>query len=442
MVRIINNNLWSPVPWGWGCGGHHSCGGGNNWMNKMLGYQMMFGMINNMFGRCYMTSPQQESFNPYNPYGMMGLQLGGGGGMPQNYDDYLKQQQEKQDFNELKNSYTEFKFTNIGGEYQATLKSDRTVRFSGSNVLELMDEMNAYIDANPDKFTSKPVATDTEGRGELTGNEDAGVVQNNNIEAAQESGNNTAKGVQIPNTWHRRGINEDWFKTNFTDKNVSPTPIEILKACTTGLDMSKLTNDSQVVKDMIKYNPSCFDRNNGQPKSPFPWNKLDIPSIDDLRNTYSLTVATPRVTSSNTFDTDVTRNVNDWHQRDSYNITNNGVRRAMINVTGNGMAQDAELYIPTGPYKGVYRFREKKNNNTVNMGYFNDEAGKIKCTSELKYLELWYDCDPNYFKATGDKKASPKLYHIKKNEDNSIIVNVGTNNHPNWIPLEQFASTR
>lgn len=441
MVRVINNNLWSPVPWGWGCGGHHSCGG-NNWMQKMFGYQMLFGMMNNMSNmfRGYATPPQQQM---YNPYGMMGLQLGGGAA-PLSYEEYMAKAEEQQSFAELKSSWSEFKISKIGDKYYAYLKSDKRERVEADSVDELMDGLNAYVDQNPDKFKSKPPKVETsEGDDpDVDPADSAGGADGAGDPPGQAggAGGNDPTRVRVPSTWHKRGIDEQWFKKNFTDKNVNPTPIEILKVLATGgLDMSKLTDDSQVVKDMIKYNPSCFEEN-GTPKLPFPFDKLDIPSIEDLKNTYGLTVATPRVTSSNTFDTDVTRNVNRWYERDSYNITNNGVRRAMINVTSS-KGQDAELYIPRGPYKGVYRFRAK-NNNTVNMGYFNDEAGKIKCTSELKYLELWYDCDPNYFKATGDKKASPKLYHIKKNEDNSIIVNVGTNNHPNWIPLEQFASTR
>ncbi len=156
MFKVINNNLWSPVPWNWGCGGHHSCGG-NSWMNKLFGYQMMFGMMNNMSNmfRSYATPPQQS----YSPYSQMGLQLaygGGGAAVPQNYEEYLQQQQDKQDFAQLKGAYTGFKFTNIGGEYQARLTSNPGVRFSGSTPLELMEAMDEYIDEHPEDFKAEP----------------------------------------------------------------------------------------------------------------------------------------------------------------------------------------------------------------------------------------------------------------------------------------------
>lgn len=166
MVNIINNNLWSPVPWGFGCGGHHNCGG-NNWLNNMFKYQFMFSMMNNMTNmfRSYATPPQQQqSYIPYygaggavqptySPYYNMGLSLGG----QPSYEDYLEQQQNARDYAELKASYgNEFKFTSLGGEYQATLKSDRTVRFSASTPLELMEKMNAYIDQHPSEFRTQP----------------------------------------------------------------------------------------------------------------------------------------------------------------------------------------------------------------------------------------------------------------------------------------------
>jgi len=192
MVRIINNNLWSPIPWGWGCGG--GCNGGNNWMNNILKYQFMFGMMNNMQNmfRCYMTPPQQQ---PYNPYGMMGLQLGAGGGaMPQNYEEYMLQQQDAQSFNELKSAWTEFKFTQIGDRYYANLKSDKSVHLEGDSVEELMDSINEYVDANPDKFKTKPASTTTTTTGDdeptttTTGTDGAGG-------APDRTGGNTGTGT-------------------------------------------------------------------------------------------------------------------------------------------------------------------------------------------------------------------------------------------------------
>lgn len=156
MVRVINNNLWTPVPWGFGCGGHQ-CNGDNNWMQKMFGYQMLFNMMQNI-GRCYATPPQQQGgFYP-------GLYLGGGGGgaaMPQNYEEYLQQQQDAQSLTELKSAYSEFNIRKIGDRYFAYLKSDKTQRVEADTIDELMDGLNEYVDNNPDRFKAKPVKAET-----------------------------------------------------------------------------------------------------------------------------------------------------------------------------------------------------------------------------------------------------------------------------------------
>lgn len=184
MVRVINNNLWTPVPWGFGCGGHQ-CNGGNNWMQKMFGYQMLFNMMQNI-GRCYATPPQQQGgFYP-------GLYLGGGGGgaaMPQNYEEYLQQQQDAQSLTELKSAYSEFNIRKIGDRYFAYLKSDKTQRIEADSIDELMDGLNEYVDQNPDKFKAKPATrTEHEGEGDIEHHE---VADDKSVTPAGDAPGNT-----------------------------------------------------------------------------------------------------------------------------------------------------------------------------------------------------------------------------------------------------------
>lgn len=140
------------------------------------------------------------------------------------------------------------------------------------------------------------------------------------------------------------------------------------------------------------------------------------------------------------FNTDVTRNYHNFYTRDDYNITNNGRRVAMLAVTSDGLAQDAELKINKGPNKGVWRFR-CDNGNTCNIGYFGEKDGKITCYEDLKYLELWKDCKSDYYDSTGGRIQGGQKYRIKQ-ENGNIKVNIGDVNNPNWIPLEQFAAMR
>lgn len=187
MVRVINNNLWTPVPWGFGCGGHQCSS--NNWMNNMLKYQFMFGMMNNISNmfRCYVTPPQQQGdFYP-------GLYLGGGGGtMPQNYEEYLQQQQDTQSLTELKSAYSEFNIRKIGDRYFAYLKSDKTQRIEADSVDELMDGLNEYVDQNPDKFKAKPAKAETsrvDGEGDIERDDVADASEVDDGAAVSQAGN-------------------------------------------------------------------------------------------------------------------------------------------------------------------------------------------------------------------------------------------------------------
>ena len=306
MVRVINNNLWTPVPWGFGCGGH-SCGG-NNWMQKMFGYQMLFNMMQNI-GRCYATPPQQQGgFYP-------GLYLGGGGGgaaMPQNYEEYLQQQQDAQSLTELKSAYSEFNIRKIGDRYFAYLKSDKTQRIEADSVDELMDGLNEYVDQNPDKFKAKPAkaetsneetvdntstgndntTTGTEGAGAPTGNDNTTTgTEGAGAPAASNNSANPNTGVKVPQGWHHN-LNKAWIKENFTDKNITtPTAEQIMLAFngnnTLNINGISPENKAKLLNDLRQYNPSCFN-SDGTGKSPFPWKKLDIPGTNVLKNTYGV----------------------------------------------------------------------------------------------------------------------------------------------------------
>lgn len=299
MVRVINNNLWTPVPWGFGCGGH-SCGG-NNWMQKMFGYQMLFNMMQNI-GRCYATPPQQQGgFYP-------GLYLGGGGGgaaMPQNYEEYLQQQQDAQSLTELKSAYSEFNIRKIGDRYFAYLKSDKTQRIEADSVDELMDGLNEYVDQNPDKFKAKPAKAETSNEETVdntstgndnttTGTEGAGAPatsNNNNSNAASNNSANPNTGVKVPQGWHHN-INQAWITENFTNKNITtPTAEQIMLAFNGNNKLNiggiNAENKAKLLNDLRQYNPSCFN-SDGTGKSPFPWDKLDIPGPYVLKNTYGV----------------------------------------------------------------------------------------------------------------------------------------------------------
>ncbi len=281
MVRVINNNLWSPVPWGWGCGGHHSCGG-NNWLNKLFGYQMMFGMMNNMTNMFsnYATPPQQGgSFYP-------GLQLGGGGTAPMSYEEYLSKTEEQQAYSELKNTWTEFKISKIGDKYYAYLKSDKTQRVEADSIYDLMDGLNEYVDTNPDKFKSKPAKVETSNNG---GDDDTAPVDD--TADTDGAGVFAAREAATPAPENSRKVNDGWYiasttksdylKARFTKENLSQVKNSAGAVASYLIKDWKASNidDKQLKSKIIKQNPSIFN-NDGDILPNADMNKFDIPTYD------------------------------------------------------------------------------------------------------------------------------------------------------------------
>ncbi len=154
MKTIINNNLWSPIPWGWNC--HHNC---NNWFNKMFGYQMLFGMFNSMSNMTRaINTPQTQSFYPGVNFSYYNTQLENQKLQQQEYTQKLEDQRSLQ---ELKSAWSEFKISKIGDKYYAILANDKTQQLEAYSVEDLMDSINEYAKANPDRFDGKSNDDDT-----------------------------------------------------------------------------------------------------------------------------------------------------------------------------------------------------------------------------------------------------------------------------------------
>ena len=186
MTKIINNNLWSPVPWGWGCNG---CNGGNNLLNDLFGCQIMFGMMNNMFSNLFAPQQKQQRQQTYNPYGSFypGLSLGATqGNTNTTYEEYMERMQAQNDLAQLKQTWNEFKFSNIGGKFQAVLKADKSVILDGDTTDELMSNIIGYVNENPAQFKTK----EKEGAGGLDESSDG-----NEAAAGNDTGDGNVAGA-------------------------------------------------------------------------------------------------------------------------------------------------------------------------------------------------------------------------------------------------------
>lgn len=297
MVRIINNNLWSPVPWGWGCNG---CNGGNNWLNNLFGYQMMFGMMNNMFTNLFAPQQRQQTQQTYNPYyGSIypGLSLGSTqGNTNSTYEEYLEKMQAQNDLTQLKQTWNEFKFSNIGGKYQAVLKADKTVILDGDTPDELMSNIIGYVNENPTQFKTKEKAeTGTDGAGgvEAPSNTDStGDTEETDDTEAEEStgaGDGGAEHRKVKQGWYiasnAANIN---FKNATTYNALSAKPDKAADKATNALikawgNFGKKVDKTKLKATLIKHNPSIFDKN-GKLIDGADMTKFDVPTTDWARN--------------------------------------------------------------------------------------------------------------------------------------------------------------
>lgn len=287
MTKIINNNLWSPVPWGWGCNGCNGCNGGNNWLNNLFGCQMMFGMMNNMFSNLFAPQQRQQRQQTYNPYGSFypGLSLGATqGNTNTTYEEYMERMQAQNDLAQLKQTWNEFKFSNIGGKFQAVLKADKSVILDGDTTDELMSNIIGYVNENPAQFKTK----EKEGAGGV--DETGGEAGD---DAVADTGNDTGDGNEDKGTVKRK-VKRDWyiasnaknedFRKAVTYEALSQTPNEAADKAADALikawgDFGKTVNKKELIKSLIQNNKSIFD-NNGKLKDGANMNLFDVPTAD------------------------------------------------------------------------------------------------------------------------------------------------------------------
>lgn len=295
MTVIFNNNAWNPVPWGWGqCSGN--CGG-NNALTNMFGYMMMFSMMNNIFKSNY--APQQQTIQqyPYNPY--PGLYLSGAGGAGgataangMSYQDYVKQNEETQMYNDLKSSWPEFQFSKMGDTYYAYLKDDKTVHVESSTLDGLLGKINEYVAANPDKFRKTESSGSTSGSTgtESTDGTTAADDQDSTVEGSSSSSSSGSSSSVAGSNTYPKG----WRKCKTAGKSFTSIdalmndPISVIAGDSSvnysAQRMSKEMKDAYKAH-LIKNNPSVFNKD-GTIKSNADWNKLEIPDGATLRHNY------------------------------------------------------------------------------------------------------------------------------------------------------------
>ena len=367
MTKIINNNLWSPVPWGWGCNG---CNGGNNWLNNIFGYQMMFGMMNNMFSNLFAPQQRQQAqLTPqtYNPYGNFypGLSLGGAtqGNTNPSYEEYMEKMQAQNDLTQLKQTWSEFKFSNVGGKYQAVLKADKSVVLNGDTTDELMSNIIGYVNENPTQFKTKEKVekdTDKDGAGEINEDDTPDAPDNNDTASA--------KTRKVKQDWYMASNSQNQtLKAALTydalaqDKNKAAEKAAEAIITAWG-NQATGVNKEMLRKALIIANPSVFNQSNGALINNADMDKLDLPTINWMKEHCTTSTRTPATPATpRTPSTTPHRNLNGKYLvaevKDYYGYTretpqikwNNG-NMIYKSYVGNNLACNSDLVIRIDGY--------------------------------------------------------------------------------------------
>lgn len=114
----------------------------------------------------------------------------------------------------------------------------------------------------------------------------------------------TSSKVSVPQNW--RKVNSSWYDKTYTSKNIQPENAKELldkllaerqKAYKVKVDEKQ---KEQLLKDFIKCNPSCFNKETGEVLGTFDPSKLDVPSNAALKDDYTATQTPKQETKPST----------------------------------------------------------------------------------------------------------------------------------------------
>ena len=288
VTRIINNNVWSPVPWGWNSHRHHHCCNNNNGFSKMIGWAMMLNMVDNMFNRNSYMMPAQQSWYPYV-------------NLNNTYADTLETNNSLKGVTDMYGKH--FNVSQIGEKYYAVSK-DCKIQISGETPEELLENIGKYINDNPDAFEGK---TENPGKLEVVYGDNKPTTPTDTAPTNTTPTDGTptdgtpADGAGDPpaagGTQHGRKSPAGWYpaKADGQDKmHFTKDSIEKAK----GKDSAALYVAKQVIsskgtkfawvdadklaKEIIAKNPSVF-KDDGSIKSDANFDNLDLPSAKALQ---------------------------------------------------------------------------------------------------------------------------------------------------------------
>ena len=315
--RITINNCFGAPFGGYDCGW-------SNFMGKMMMYQTIGGIFSNAFSslvnafrpgaaQAQQQTPMQyaQTFYPYlnisRPYYMPGYGgVEGRGGYLGGYKDRYMNAGEQNDLNTLQNMYSDlYKIGKVGDDYIARDKDGKQIK--ASSLSELTDKLGEACDANGSrKAEDNPDVDDTpkpEEKGTVKPEEEGeapkveGAGDAGKAEYAADAGKAPAsakkKSGKLPDGWYRASSDgneaiKKMVESKGSDRtNGKKAAYYVANKIIEAKNLQNIDID-KFVKDLVKYNPSVFDKSNNYVKNA-DFTKLDIPNANYIVNNYTLT---------------------------------------------------------------------------------------------------------------------------------------------------------
>ena len=272
------------------CGGHAVSFTENTNVTIKNGPSGFWGFLGGLFGGLFgggmgggmsmgMGMPMGMPMGGMSPFGMLNTQM----------SQVTPQKQNGDRLADLQKMYPDWNITSDGnGKYDAVNK-DQTVHHSGN-----FDEMCQKL------LKEKQGAGSTPGTSTPGSSTPASASHANEPQGAGRTG----KKVNVPEGWYRADTNSSEGKS-LNLKSCTSANAVLNKLLNHKMDMLSDTDRAALCKELIKANPSVFN-SDGTVKANANFDKLDIPSINYIKQKYTGNVTYNKTTGTGTYTSKAT----------------------------------------------------------------------------------------------------------------------------------------
>lgn len=291
------------------CGGHAVSFTENTNVTIKNGPSGFWGFLGGLFGGLFgggmgggmsmgMGMPMGMPMGGMSPFGMLNTQM----------SQVTPQKQNGDRLADLQKMYPDWNITSDGnGKYDAVNK-DQTVHHSGN-----FDEMCQKLlkektpigekQGDGDKKTNMKEVKDDKGKSENDANKADGNSSLNGNDKVTNTKSHKAKGY-VPDGWYRADTQSSEGKS-LNLKSCTSANAVLNKLLNHKMDMLSDTDRAALCKELIKANPSVFN-SDGTVKANANFDKLDIPSINYIKQKYTGNITYNKTAGTGTYKSKAT----------------------------------------------------------------------------------------------------------------------------------------